>query len=183
LLRELGRAGLSEQDNPLLEIARQMREVEGLIRQANSGRRTQDLQGRIVARLDELIRQARSCSGANSPSQAERKIAAQRPIQQPKSKPAPGRGKPNPKRAADSDTQPGKSKPQQPDVDELRQLVKSVWGELPEMEGQPMAEWIGERFLPKYERLIRLYYRRLAEKTRGQGGKQGSHGTIPTPQR
>ena len=53
LRRELGAAADPEDDDPLLSIARRMREVEGRIVKEDSGNDTQNLQEKIVADLDD----------------------------------------------------------------------------------------------------------------------------------
>jgi TolA-binding protein len=165
LLRELGRAAESEEENPLAAIARRMREVEGRIAQTESGSKTQDLQNGIVANLDELIKQCRSCSKQCSGSKAGSKVSARRPVAQPKKKPGTAQGEQNPKTAGNpSGKPPGQGTPQRPDMDEMKDLIKSVWGELPETQREQMLEWMSEgEFLPKYELLIERYFRRLTE--------------------
>ena len=169
LLRELGAASTSEDDNPLLDVARQMRQVEGLIAETESGPQTQGLQHQIVASLDELIKQARSCCKKCSPSQCSPKVAARQQVRQPKAKPKPGRGKPSQKPVTDPITQPGQAGSGGITLDEMKELIKSVWGELPETEREQMLEWAGDEFLPKYQLLIELYFRRLAEQRRSEG--------------
>jgi len=171
LLEELGAASVSEDENPLLDIARRMREVEGLIAETKSGETTQGIQRQIVASLGELIQQARSCSKKCGASKCSPKVAPRRKVNQPKSKPKPGRGKPTQKRVDNPITQPGQAAPGPITVDQMKELIKSVWGELPESEREQMLEWAGEEFLPKYQVLIELYFRRLAEERRaGRGG-------------
>jgi len=166
LLRELGAASVSEEENPLLDVVRQMRQVEGLIAETESGPQTQGLQRQIVASLDELIKQARNCCKSCSSSKCSPKVAPRRQVNQPKSKPKPGRGKPSQKRVSDPITQPGQAAPGAITLDQMKDLIKSVWGELPESEREQMLEWAGEEFLPKYQVLIELYFRRLAEQRR-----------------
>lgn len=170
LLQELGAASVSEVENPLLDIARRMREVEGLIAETKSGEPTQGIQRQIVASLDELIEQARKCSKSCSPSQGSPKVAPRQQVSQPKPKPKPGRGKPSQKPVTDPITQPGQAAPSAITVDQMKELIKSVWGELPESEREQMLEWAGQEFLPKYQALIELYFRRLAEERRADGG-------------
>jgi len=168
--RELGAAAVSEEENPLLEIARQMRQVERLIAGAESGSTTQDLENGIIARLDELIKQARKSCKQGSPSQCSPKVAARQKVRQPEKKPSPGQGKPTQKPATDPVTRPGESGPQRPDMDQMRELIKSVWGELPDKDKEQMLELMGNlEFLPKYELLIEQYFKRLAEKRRSAG--------------
>lgn len=165
LLRELGRAAEAEDENPLAAIARRMREVEQRIAQTESGSKTQGLQNGIVASLDELIKQCRSCSKQSSASQSGSKGAARRPVSQPKKKPGRVPGEQTPKAGGNpSDKPPGKGAPQRPNMDEMKDLIKSVWGELPEAEREQMLEWMSEgEFLPKYEVLIERYFRRLSQ--------------------
>lgn len=164
ILRELGEAAVPEEENPLLEVARQMRQVEGLIAQTESGPQTQDLQMQIVSSLDELIKQARSCSKMCSPSQSSQKSSSRRQVQQPGKKPKEGRIKPSDKRVTDPAGKPGQAEPRSPTPEEMRELVKSVWGELPEAEREQMLQWMSEgEFLPKYELLLEQYFKRLVE--------------------
>jgi hypothetical protein len=163
LLRELGDAGVSEEENPLLDIARQMRQAEGLIVGNESGDPTQKVQRQIVSRLEELIEQARSCCKPSSSSQCSPKVAARQKVRQPKKKPGQGRGKPTQKRAANPKTLPGKADATALSKDQMRELIKSVWGELPETEREQMLESAGEVFLPKYQLLIERYFKRLVE--------------------
>ncbi len=155
--------GQADDELQLLDIARQMRAVEGLISRTESGPKTQDMQKEIVAELEELIKRAcKKCRGGR-PSQSQRKVAARQPVPQPKKKPGSKPGSPQPKPATQSNAKPGKAEPQRPDMDEMRELIKAVWGELPETQRQQMLELIGEEFLPKYELLIQQYFKRLAE--------------------
>jgi hypothetical protein len=163
LLQELGDAGVSEEANPLLDIARQMRQAEGLIAGSESGDPTQAVQRQIVARLEELINKARSCCKPCNPSQCSPKVAARQKVGQPKKKPGTGRGKLTQKRATNPNTLPGKADATALTKDQMRELIKSVWGELPETEREQMLEWAGDAFLPKYQLLIELYFKRLIE--------------------
>jgi hypothetical protein len=163
LLEQLGKAGVSEEQNPLLDIARQMRQAEGLIAENESGDPTQEVQRDIVARLDELIKKARSCCKPCSPSQCSPKVAARQKVAQPKKKPGKGRGKPTQKRATNPNTLPGKAEATPLTKDQMRELIKSVWGELPETQREQMLESAGDVFLPKYQLLIELYFKRLVE--------------------
>jgi len=167
LLRELGAAAASEDENPLLGIAQDMRSAEGMIGRTESGPPTQDLQDRIVANLDELIKQARSCCKQCSPSQVDpNQVASRNPVGQPKT-PGTGNQKPGPKPARDSNAQPGSAEPGRPDMGEMRDILKRLWGQLPERQREQMLQLPVEEFLPKYQQLIQEYFKRLAEE---QGG-------------
>jgi hypothetical protein len=167
LLDELGAAAVSEDANPLLDVARQMRLVEAKIGRTETGPATQDAQRDIIARLDELLKQAKkNCSGGQcSPSQNQPQQTAQRSqINQPKPQKQPGPGeKSSDKPVRNPEARAGSSTPKTPDMDEMRSLLKAVWGELPAGQREQMLELPVEEFLPKYELLIEAYFKRLAE--------------------
>jgi hypothetical protein len=168
LRQELGPAGVSQpdDDNPLLSVARQMREAEGLIAKAQSGPRTQEVQKRIVADLDKLIQQARmSCGKCASATTVPQSTASRQPVTQPNKTPGgpSSPGKPNPKPATDSTAKPGTAQPKRPDIEVARGMVKELWGMLPEHEREQMMQLPLEEFLPKYEPLIIEYFKRLSE--------------------
>lgn len=166
LARELGAAAVSEADNPLVEIAQQMRLAGAFLGRAQSGERTQEVQADIVARLDKLIKQA-CASGQCMPSQSKTPNVAQRKkVDQPKpsSKPSTKPGKTAGKPAKDSKTATGKPGSGHPSTEEMISVLKQHWGELPEHAREQMLQGMGaEEFLPKYEALIEEYYKRLAE--------------------
>ncbi len=170
--RELGTAAVSEEDNPLLSVARQMREVEGLLARAQSGSRTQQVQSQIVAELEALIDQARKsaakCQGGSpQPQQATASRDSGKPAaRKPGDEGSGRRSKP----AATSDARPSAVEAGAPRPEDMKTLIKEqVWGILPERERQRMLELPIEEFLPKYEPLIIEYYRRLS-KEQGGGG-------------
>ena len=166
LSRELGAAAIQEGENPLLEIARQMRDVEGLIGQAQSGAKTQQMQADIVAELAKLIKQCRSGAGQCKPSQGKPPGTAPRQqVSQPQSKPGSTPGKvQTPKAAKDSNVKDGKPQDRRAEVGEVMALLKQqLWGELPERMREQMLQFAPDEFLPKYELLIEDYFKRLAE--------------------
>ncbi|MHB8900606.1 MAG: hypothetical protein ACYC6Y_17790 [Thermoguttaceae bacterium] len=160
LERELGQAAVDEVQNPLLGIARSMRLAEGLIDDNESGEKTQQIQGEIVADIDALLKRAqKKCQSCASPSQSASR--RQRPEQPDPSKPK--EGDPDPKPATTGGTPSGKTEGQAPDMAKMLAVIKQVWGELPEQERQRMLQSSIEEFLPKYADMIEQYYKRLAE--------------------
>lgn len=148
---------LGEKPNPFTQIGRKMRTVERRISDNDTSVRTQEIQKEILSSLDALLEQTRKqCQG-----QCE----------------APSGSKPKPASAAGN--KPGENLSQKPrdsddrlrdagktDVDEaadMDQLVKQVWGHLPDKVRSQMQNVSVENFLPKYEKLIEAYYKRLAE--------------------
>jgi hypothetical protein len=166
LRRELGDAAEKESDNPLLEIARKMRDAERRLDQHDAGPTTQIVQKEIVDDLEKLIDQARKAAkqpaGGQSRSQP---VASRQPVGQPSTGGEPQGGQPNDRPAADSTQRPraANDRPRQVDVEQVQAIIKELWGELPEREREQMLESPPEEFLPKYELLIEEYFRRLSE--------------------
>ncbi|MCS7304814.1 MAG: hypothetical protein NZ602_06880 [Thermoguttaceae bacterium] len=166
LQRELGEAGVSEEENPLLSILQQMREVEVLLGQGQTGPRTQQIQKQILAELDRLIQQAQNSALAQAKVSAKGKPqagSADSP-QGPTSPAEPKEGLPGTAKQSPAKSPPGSSPEEKAtELQQLRSLLHEVWGLLPPTQRQQMLETPVEEFLPKYKLLIIDYFRRLAE--------------------
>jgi len=166
LRRELGDAAEKESDNPLLEVARKMRDAGRRLDRNDAGSTTQIVQKEIVDDLAKLIDQARKAAkqpaGGQSRSQP---VASRQPVGQPPAGGEPQGGQPSDRPAADSTQRPraANDRPRQVDVEQVQAIIKELWGELPEREREQMLESPPEEFLPKYELLIEEYFRRLSE--------------------
>lgn len=165
LLRELGSAADSETDDPLLSIARRMRDVESHLARGDGGEPLRENQEQIIRDLNELIKQASkkcqggSCSKPGSAQQASRQKASQ-------PKPGSTGGKASEKPASESTARTGPAKPSPPaetQVADMREILKRLWGELPDRSREQVLQSPVEEFLPRYELLIEEYFRRLAE--------------------
>ena len=160
LRRELGAAAVAEEDHPLLEVARRMREVEGRIVRTDAGQQTQGLQRQIVADLDELIRQAQKrCQQAKSGG---------KPSQRGSSGGQPKQGgvgtKPGGQQASTSSPRTDNGQQRKLDKQQMRTLVEQLWDvALPPQQRKELRQSPFDEFLPKYELLIEQYYRRLSE--------------------
>ena len=165
LSQEPGAAATAEEDDPLLEIARRMRRVEGLMGRNDSSPATQNLQEKIVADLDRLLEQARRRSKQRKPGSSQpQQTASRRPIGQSQAKPAAGGEKPSDRPSTTSTQRPaGSGQTRRPDMTRMRKVMEELWGELPPRQRQQMLQMPVEEFLPKYELLIEEYFRRLAE--------------------
>ena len=150
-----------EQPDPLTRISQQMRNVETLIGRRDTSVKTQEMQKQILSDLDQLLEQTKKqCQGqCNKPSSSSQ--ASNSP---PKPSQSPGSDPMNNKPAKDSSEElrkPGENKVAQDEA--MNQLVKEVWGHLPDKVRDQMQNVGVEQFLPKYEKLIEAYYKRLAE--------------------
>jgi hypothetical protein len=170
LRQELGTAAISEEENPLLEVTRDMRLAQGRIAQADGGLQTQYLQRQIVATLDKLLRDARSRSQPSGGGKEESPLpTARRPAQQPP-QPQSATGNPTGKPAvASNDHTPKAPENRVAQLQAIRDAIKDLWGELPERAREQMLQLAPvEDFVPQYESLIEAYFRRLAEE-QGRG--------------
>jgi hypothetical protein len=174
LQRELGHAADSEDANPLLAIAQQMRLAEGRLAGKDAGPETQDIQDDIVAKIDNLLEQAKKCCqcAASSPPQQ-----SNRPPSQPPKSPPQQPGSPKaPKNPVGKPDDPHKTnKPGQSDRKQRESVLSESrdWGKLQEQERQRLLQAFPEVFLPKYKEMIEDYYRRLS---RGAGEEDTSPG-------
>lgn len=161
--RELGPAAEAEDGNPLLTIARRMRDAEDQIGRNDAGTDTQTLQKQIVSDLDRLIEDARKrckqCKPGDGKPGAQSVASRTSPKSPGQPKPGTGGNKP----AATSNAKPGQAEPQRPDMAEMREVMKRLWGELPQRDREQMLQFPPEEFLPKYELMIEQYFRRLTE--------------------
>lgn len=173
LLKGLGETS-PETDNPFVRITRQMREVEELIRQAKSGAATQDRQQEIVKQLEKLIeeleqrQQQSSSSSSSQQQQRQQQTAGRDKVQQPDQPGSPRAGQPqqgqdSSQPAKDSADRQGKPETRKPDMAQMRDLLKDIWGELPPRLRQQMMQSAVEKFLPKYELQIEEYFKTLSE--------------------
>lgn len=156
------------QDNPLIKIARQMRDVERRIEKTDSGPATQKTQQQIIDQLERLIEQAqKSCCGDGKPGQkqsqggtCERKTIAQ--SKKPSNSKSTGKGS-SPGQSSGSAAVKEPAPPRTTDMQQMQALIKRLWGELPQRDREQMLQYPVEQFLPEYEQMIEEYYKRLSE--------------------
>jgi hypothetical protein len=170
LRRQLGPAAEKEDANPLAGVARRMLEVHERVRQSDAGPATLNLQKQIVADLDRLIDEARKSAGqCNSSASAQQQSSSSKPSSSP---PKPGAGashKAGNKPAAGAGQRKEGEQRRKPDMDEMRTIMKDLWGELPPQVREQMLQAPVEQFVPKYEQLIEDYFRDLSDQKEGDG--------------
>jgi hypothetical protein len=171
LKRELGAAAEKESDDPMLQIARQMRRCRQRIAQADSGPGTQQLQRQIVDDLDRLIQQARRSSGQCRAGTSQSQPSSRSPTPGPPHNTAgPANGQQQSKNPATTKSPhaAGAKTARKPDLAGTQAIIKRLWGVLPEREREQMLQSPPEEFPPEYELLIEDYFRRLSEEKGGQ---------------
>lgn len=164
LIRELGQASESEEDNPLLDIAQRMRITAKRLAQLDAGEQTQRQQAGILADLDELIRQARKAARQASPSRMQQlaaRFSANGTTPRDQADNASEKPSAQGTRAAEG-TQPKPENLQKA----IESMKRNVWGMLPPQQREAVMELPVEEFLPQYRPLIESYFRRLAEGAR-----------------
>lgn len=150
-------------------ISRRMRELERLIPQLEKRQPTVKLQKEVIAELETLIanleKQCQKCQGgASSGSKPSEQTAERQEVKQPGQQPSASGAQNSNRPARDSTERLGQDEVRKPDMEQMKGLLKDLWGQLPEKAREQMLQSSPEQFLPKYELLIEDYYRKLAEK-------------------
>ena len=145
-------------DDWLSRVIRHMKDAEGLLEEPSEVSRASESQSDALTNLDtmiaELTQRKNQCQGGE----------VQRNLVEPK----PGE-KPKPSGKAGKSPAPSGSNSTNADADlstELaanEELVKDLWGKLPERQRQQILQPLSEEFLPKYASEIEAYFRALAQ--------------------
>lgn len=158
---------------PLAQIVGNMKQAERLIVLQNLQGETAKVQDQVLADLDALIDQAQQQNQNNQNQQQQ-----QQQQQQASQRNTPQAGQAN---QPAGQPQPGGANAARTSSDQLRQsrevdaaaglrpqeLLKDVWGQLPERVRQQLLQSSTDEFLPEYRDAIELYFRRLAEEESG----------------
>lgn len=155
-------------DNPLLQLSEKMNQSKKRIAKSQLAADTQKLQTEILSDLDVLIeqvtQQCEECKGGG----AKPKEGSSDPKQEPGS-PKKGEGggsesqATNPKESTNRVGSASETEVKRRQVDSM---LREIWGELPDRVRMRMQDAAVEQVLPKYEKLIEEYYKRLAEERR-----------------
>lgn len=146
--------GQSEEDGPLGDLIKQMREVEQRLGKPDTGEQTRQKQTEIVKRLDTLIDQMR---------QSQSQSQAMRMIRQGKQPGKPGQ---EPGQMANG---PPPMRPETPKGKSIVALDKNAWGHLPPDLRSEMDNVFNEQLLPAKEDLIKRYYLSVSKKSLSRG--------------
>lgn len=148
-------ANTIQSDNPLVLIAERMRQVEGRLAQQDTSAETQAVQKQILAELAQLLEQAKKqqASGQNKPGGSGKGS----------DQAGTGSGNPTPAPPRDSTNRIEQGTKEAVETADVKDLLRRIWGHLPDKLRDQMQASLSEQFLPKYERVIEEYYKRLAE--------------------
>ena len=138
-------------------IGDSMRNVEGRIAAGDLGKETQQLQKMIVQDLAGLMKQFRQQASDSSfrPGMGAASSASSQA----------GDNQQNP--ATDSTQRIGPDTGSQVESEEVQMMMEELWGHLPARLQAQLRGAAVDQFLPKYERLLEQFYRRLAEQESG----------------
>jgi len=142
--------------DPFARIAGKMQRSQQALSAGNSKKPTQELQDEILLDLDALLKnmekkcQGGQCSKPGSKSSAGSSSAGAKPSNKPPTDSTARVGKPG-------ETTESEDKAAADDA------LRAIWGHLPPKLREAMQNVRADEFLPKYDRLIEEFYRRLAE--------------------
>jgi len=153
---------------PLVRARQGMEQAGALLAQPGAVADARQVQWQVVAQLDELINQlCKQCQGGGNPSGRPQPQESQRSqpkpgtiAKQPGAGAAPARDMTDPLNRADA---------QPVDLADREELIKKLWGHLPQRSREQALQSSSTEFLPKYELELEKYYRRLAEEQDAPG--------------
>jgi hypothetical protein len=139
-------------------ISRMMKNIERRLDLARGGSKTQDMQKKVVLRLDEIIKELENsqsgscCSGGNCPGGAQAK-AGSKPGTSPKS------SSPQQDSIGGTTNTAGRV-----DMKKIKDLAEQ-WGKLPPRERARAMRELTRDYPPKYREVIKEYFRRVSLQT------------------
>ena len=149
--------GAGAATNPLGIVSERMREVQRRIAGRDTSEATQSVQKQIEADLAKLIEQAKQqCAACNKAGSGQGQQAGNTG------------GNPTPAPPRDSTNRIEQGTKETVETADVKDVLRRFWGHLPDKIREQMQSSLSEEFLPKYERVIEDYYRRLAEDPRAQ---------------
>ncbi len=157
---DLGEPQTAE-DDWLSKVVRHMQTAQSLLEQTEnsvsaSSAQTEALTG-LDAMIAELAERQSQCKGGQCSGGKCDKPPGKKPSK-------PGKAGKNPAKSASSSTHSGADL--STDLAVAGELVKDLWGKLPERQREQILQPLSEEFLPKYASEIEAYFRALADPNR-----------------
>jgi len=149
----------SEQTDPFTRIGTVMDSAGERLARGETSASTLRLQQQALAQLSELIELAQKNCKSSGGEDAGNPGLGQDGASQGNASDSESE---NP-RARDSQPRNQGTQPAAVSAEEQQALIKEIWGQLPEKVRDRLPNPAGEKFLPKYERIIEEYFKRLAE--------------------
>ena len=178
----------------LQKVARDLQRARERVEAEKTGAETRQFQQRAIDDLEELKKlverrqnqmskkkQSKNSKSKPSSSKSERQESQQKDANDPQNSEGSNSQNQDDKeggkerrdgKANDANEQLNDSA-RRPQEEEARRvaIIKDVWGHLPPHVREAMLNSLGEKYLPKYEELVKKYYEDLAEKNRKNRGK------------
>ncbi len=151
----------SESEDRLADVTRHMQEAHNLLEQPSGPIKASTAQEQALTGLDTVIAQLtekkKKCQGGGQGKPSDsKKSKPPKPSQQGEAKKPGGQ-------AATSAPSSTSGKANQQLTAATTQLIKDLWGHLPERQQEQILQPLGEEFLPQYAEEIAAYFRALAE--------------------
>lgn len=141
--------------HPLAIVSERMREAERRIAGRDTSAQTQSVQKQIEEDLAQLIEQARrQLAAAGKPGSGQGTQAGNTG------------GNPTAAPPRDSTNRIERGAKESVETADVKEVLRRFWGHLPDKMREELQSSLSEQFLPKYERVIEQYYKRLAEDPR-----------------
>jgi hypothetical protein len=161
-------AGANPTTQSLARVRNSMQQAQSLLTQPSADGKKDTVQPAspvqrvILSDLDKLIADlSKQCQCCNGQCQGGNQPPKPGQNSKPgKSGAAAGRSR---TAARDSTDRLNSSSARPVDKGEVNEMVKALWGHLPERSREQMLQSFSDEFLPKYELEIEQYYRRLSE--------------------
>ncbi|HEX2476325.1 MAG TPA: hypothetical protein VHK01_16355 [Lacipirellulaceae bacterium] len=162
---------------PLVRVRQGMQRAESLLGEpsvsSNGGaiEKAANVQADIIAQLDQLIAElSKQCQSG----QCQPGSQPPNPSQQSQAKPGDSTGSvaQGQTAARDSTDRLNAASAKPVDKGDIDELAKQLWGHLPQRTREQMLQSFSEDFLPKYQREIEEYYRRLSEEQKSEPQQQ-----------
>jgi hypothetical protein len=141
---------IGKSENPMANLAERMRGVQNRIARRDTSPATQSEQSQILSALDALL------EGANQSRQTAGSKGGG-------AQAGAGSGAETAGPPRDSTNRIERGEKQSTETVDAKDVLRRIWGHLPDKLRDEMQASFSEQFLPKYERLIEEYYKRLAE--------------------
>lgn len=159
-----------EPTDPLIRIRGQMRRASELIAERTPLDEARSVQEQIVVELDALLEQARKQSQQqqqqNSNQRQQQASRRDQPSQGQQQSTQSSSDQDSQSPARDSQMRLQDRPSERPELVDTEQFMQELWGHLPERDRQQVINSTVETFIPKYELLIKEYFKRLAESSR-----------------
>lgn len=160
---------LGPQKSPLARLRDKLKRASTLLSDKRTDNAVVDLQVEIEFDLEDLLRQTGSSASQSSSTASQQAASEANGPTRPDTNATTGERNSSANKGASGGV----------NRNPLKSLVRDSWGNLPERARQELQSVSGEDFLPKYQRMIERYYRRLAEEASRKNRESTGENTSP----